>query len=121
MPTRANKSGQVLQASVTNASGGTTTGGTVDLTRSFGMLVTAKVTNGSTGPSAGCAFVMEVSHDGSTWKEFSRQVGGEDANGVYEFVVELPGTVMYGRSKFSGNFGQGVTIEAFGHEFVSVG
>ncbi|MBI1373907.1 MAG: hypothetical protein GC159_14385 [Phycisphaera sp.] len=121
MPNTATKTARSLQASATNAADATTTGSTIDLTTALGLTVTAKVTNGPTGPITGCRFVVELSHDSTDWKTFSEQVAGTDNDGVYEFVVDVPAPVMYLRSRFTGNTGQGVTVEAFGHELTSIG
>lgn len=120
MSTTAVKTARTLQSSATNASGATTTGSGVDLTAALGMVVTGKITNGATGPSAGCQFILEISHDGSNWKRFSSQTAGTDNNGVYEFVVEVPAAAMHVRSRFTGNTGQSVTVEAFGHELTEL-
>jgi hypothetical protein len=115
------KTARTLQGSVSNAAGGVTAGGTIDLGTALGMLVTGRVTNGSTGPTAACEFVLEVSHDGAGWFEFCRLVSDDGADAVSEFAVELPGPVMRVRSVFEGNTGQPVTVEAYGHELTSVG
>ena len=120
MSTTANKTARTLQSSVTNAAGASTTGSTIDLTAALGLAVTAKITNGATGPTVGCAFRLEVSNDNVNWKTFTQQAAGVDGNGVYEFVTELGPAWMYARSVFAGNTGQSVTIESFGHELTSL-
>lgn len=121
MAQTATKTARTLQSSVSNAAGGTKTGGTVDLSTAFGMLVTGRVTNGATGPTVGCDFVLEVSHDGTDWFEFSRLVSDPGNSAVSEFAVELPASVIKARSLFEGNTGQAVTVESYGHELTSIG
>lgn len=121
MPNTATKTGRTLQASTANGAGATTTGSSQDLTTSLGMLITGRITNGGTGPSNPCAFSVEVSDDGSNWYEFSRQSAGNGDGQTYEFVVELPVSVMYARVVFEGNDDQDVTVEAVGHELTSIG
>jgi len=121
MPSTATKTARTLQASATNAADATTTGSSVDLTAALGMTVTARITNDPTGPTAACRFVLEVSNDNTNWKTFSEQEAGTDNDGDYMFVVDVPPPVMYVRSRFTGNSGESVTVEAFGHELTSIG
>ena len=117
----ATKTARTFQTSASNSAAGTTTGSAVTLTTALGCLITAKITNGATGPTVGCDFVVEVSNDNSAWKTYSRQTAGTANNLVSEFAVDLPPATMYARSKFTGNTAQAVTVEAFGHELTSLG
>ena len=114
------KTARTLQASVSNGAGATTTGSAVSLTTALGMLITGKITNGGTGPTLPCAFIVDVSVDGSAWKQYSRQEAGTTLSVVYEFTVDLPPAVMQARSRFTGNTAQAVTVESFGHELTSI-
>lgn len=114
------KTARTLQASVSNGAGSTTTGGTVNIGTALGLLVTAKITNGATGPTLPCSFYIEVSVDGSAWKTYSRQDAGTTLSAVYEFTVDLPPATMQVRARFTGNTGQAVTVESFGHELTSI-
>lgn len=116
----ATKTARTLQASASNSAGGTTTGTAVDLTTALGLAGTAKVTNGGTGPTVGCDFVIEVSNDNSDWHEWTRQTAGTTASTTYYFPFDLPAPIRYARSKFTGNTGQAVTVECDGHEFTSI-
>ena len=109
-----------LQSSTTNTAGSTATGTGVDLTDGYGAYVTAKITNGATGPTVGCDFVLDVSHDNTNWKEFSRVTAGTDNSGVYEWTVRIPIEVQHVRSVFTGNTGQSVTVECLGSEVSAV-
>ena len=121
MANTATKNARTLQSSATNSAGGTTTGSGVELTAALGMVIEGKVTNGGTGPSEPCAFIVQISRDGSTWHEFSRQVADDADDAESAFVVELPAPVMHVRTMFEGNTGQDVTVEAHGHELTSIG
>lgn len=111
----------LVAAGTINAAGGATTGATWNLTTALGGVLTAQVTNGSTGPAVGCDLVVQVSGDGVNWKEYVRQTAAPAASAVTSMVVELPTSILYARPVFQGNTGQAVTVEAFGQEFTSIG
>lgn len=118
----ATKTAKTFQASATNTAGSTTTGSTVSLTTSYGCLMTAKITNGGTGPTVACDFVVEVSNDSfsSDTKEIFRATASVTNSAVSSFAFELPASVMYARSKFVGNTGQSVTVECSGEELTTI-
>lgn len=111
---------RTLQASASNTAGSTTTGTALDLTTKFGGVATMKITNGGTGPTVACDAVLEVSGDNSTFYEYSRATAGTSNSTSYTFVVEIPIGIMYLRSKFTGNTGQAVTVEAYFQEATSI-
>lgn len=117
----ATKSAVTFQASATNTAGGTTTGSSVDLTTALEAFLTGIITNGGTGPTVGCDFIVEVSNDNSTWSEYVRVTAPTTSSTTYYFPVQLPDAVMYARSKFTGNTAQSVTVEARGHKISSIG
>lgn len=121
MPPPVTKPARTLQASVSNPAGSTTTGSAVDLTTAPAALATARITNGPTGPTAPCEFILEISADGAAWREFARQTAGATAATSYDFAVEIPAAVMHVRSVFAGNTAQAVTVEATLHELTSIG
>jgi hypothetical protein len=110
----------LVAAGTANAVGATTTGTAWNLTTAFGGVMTAVITNGATGPTIACDFVIQISGDGVAWKEFTRQTAGTAANGSYNFSYDLPVGVMYARPIFQNNTGQPVTVEAFGQELTSI-
>lgn len=116
------KTAITFQSSTSNSAGGTTTGSTVNLTDSYGAYIAAKITNGGTGPTVGCDFVVEVSDDNfsTDTKEWFRATGGVANSGVYYFACEIPASVMYARTKFTGNTGQAVTVESYGAELTTI-
>ena len=114
------KTARALQGSTSNSAGGTTTGSGFDLTTVLGMEALGIITNGATGPTIGCSFIIEISNDNTNWFEWYRGLAGTDANGVYYFPVNIPAEVMHARTKFTGNTGQAVTVQAVGHELTSI-
>lgn len=121
MVTTAEKKARTLVGQTSNAAGSQTVGDAVDLTTAMGMVVTGRVINGSTGPGSGCDFVVQISHDGSAWRTWSRQRAGTASDQTYTFAVELPAAVMHTRAVFEGNSGEAVTVEALGQELSSLG
>jgi hypothetical protein len=111
----------LVAAATSNTAGSTTTGTARDLTTTTGPhLITAKITNGGTGPTLPCIFSILVSGDNSNWKIF-RQYTAQTANsGVSEFSEEIPAGMMYVNAQFSGNTGQTVTVESFLHELTNL-
>jgi len=114
------KTARTLQALATNAAGATTTGEALDLTTALGLSGTARITNGSTAPTVAGAFSVEVSNDGATWRPWFTAKAGLTASTNYDFPFSLPPEILYARSVFSGNTGQGVTVECLSHELTSV-
>lgn len=122
MPNTLNSADQELQASATNTAGGTTTGSWIAINTTFGGLVSAKVTNGATGPTVGCEFHLDTSPDNGTteYPDLAAGKAGVANNGVYPFHAYIrPGT-RYIRSRFTGNTGQDVTVQADFQEATSV-
>lgn len=118
---------QAATAIVTSASNaaGATTRGRLDCTAVDGGIVTFRITNQGTGPSAQAVARILVAHKGSSmpaaasegtadtdWKQVSEIGGGVTANaktrGVYRFGPE----VAYLEVEFTGNTVQPVTVEA---------
>ena len=117
----ATKSAITFQASASNAAAATTTGTGQDYTTAVdGGRIYAKITNGGTGPTVACDFVVQESSDNSTYREVSRQTAGKTNSGVYEFVYDIPRGTMYVRTVFVGNTGQTVTVEAYGTKYASI-
>lgn len=118
---------QAATAIVTSVSNtaGSTTRGRLDCTGVDGGIVTFRITNGGTGPTAQCTARILVAHKGSSmpaaasegtgdtdWKQVY-EIGGGTANsastrGVYRFGPE----VAYLEVEFTGNTAQTVTVEA---------
>lgn len=111
---------RTLQASASNSAGGTTTGSGLDLTEALGGLLTAKITNGGTGPTVACSLFIEVSGNGSDWKLFRQYEAQLGNSAITQFAVDVPDTVMHIRTRFTGNTGQAVTVEAFLQELTSI-
>lgn len=111
----ATKSATTIQTSATNTAGSTATSSAVSLTTAYGMLITGLITNGATGPTVPCDFVVEVSNDNTNWRTYARYSAGVTNSAAYPFAVEVPPSAMYARTVFTGNTGQSVTVEALGH------
>jgi len=114
------KTAKTLQASASNTAGSTTTATTWTMTTSYGGVVQARVTNGATGPTVGCSVTVNISVDNSTWRQFAQVTAGTTNNGVYDYAFDLPAPIMYSQVVFSGNTGQAVTVEAYGHELTTI-
>lgn len=119
MAASATKTARTLQSSASNPAGSTTTGTGLDLTTRYGGLATAIITNGATGPTVGCDFVIETSRDNTNWYEYARATADKSNSAITTFNVMIPESVMYVRSKFVGNTGQAVTVEAYLQEITN--
>ena len=114
------KTARTLQASASNGAGATTNSSTWDLRTAFGGTLQGRITNGGTGPTVGCSMVTEISTDGSAWRTYATQTAPTTNSAVTDFEVILPRDVLYARATFTGNTGQAVTVEAYGHELTSI-
>lgn len=111
----------IVAAATSNGAGGTTTGTEVDLSTALGLVVTARVTNGATGPTVACTATVEVRESGSAnWRPWAASTAGVTASTVYDFGWDMPAPAIRARVSFSGNTGQAVTVEATGHELTTV-
>lgn len=112
------KTAQTPQASTSRAAGAASTD-SAWLAINYGVSGVAKVVNGATGPTVACDFAIEVAQDGSgtSAAEWSRQT----ASSVNAATTLLPfglgvggagGDFSHYRTRFSGNTGQTVTVQA---------
>ena len=126
MPTiTANKNAVTLIAAGTSNAAGATTRGTADLRTTAGeSLLTVKITNGGTGPTAQAVVRVLAAHNegatpaaasaGADWKTIFPEVGnGTTANTVGEWMFRISAGVMHLEVEVTGNTGQAVTCEAF--------
>ena len=111
---------RTLVASTSNAAGATTNGTEWDNTTKYGGVIMARITNGATGPTVGCDFVVYLGDATTVKREFSRQTAGVTNNGVYDFAVEIPPGAMFINTQFTGNTAQAVTVEAYAEELTSI-
>lgn len=117
------KTPRTLIAAGTSNAAGSTTRGTVDLRTAGGGLLTLKITNGATGPTAQAVCNVLVAHHagatptaasaGADWKTLWSFGGGTANNGVTEQSMVVDEGVMHLEVEFTGNTGQTVTVEAF--------
>ena len=111
---------RTVQASTSNGAGSTTNGTEVDNSTKYGGVLFAKITNGATGPTVGCDFVVYLGENTGTKREFSRQTAGTANNGAYEFAVEIPPGAMFINVTFTGNTVQAVTVECYFQELTTI-
>ena len=122
MATVLTKNARTVVASASNAAGATTHG-TVDLRTAYGGFLTAKITNGSTGPTNQCVCNFLIAHNagatptaasaGADWKTVWSFGGGTANSAITEQTWDVPAGVMHLEVEFTGNTGQAVTVEAF--------
>lgn len=123
MATTLTKTARTLVAAATSNAAGATTRGTVDLRTAYGGFLTAKITNGATGPTIQCSCNLLVAHNagatptaasaGADWKTVWSFGGGITLDAVTEQTWDVPAGVMHLEVEFSGNTGQAVTVEAY--------
>jgi hypothetical protein len=114
----------VLVSSASNAAGATTRG-RVDVSAVDGGILTYRITNGGTGPTVQCVARVLVAHKGASmpaagsegtgdlgWKRISEIGGGVVANSSTRGFLEFGPGYAYIEVEFTGNTGQGVTVEA---------
>lgn len=110
-----------LVASTSNAAGSTTRG-TRDMRGKHGGLLTAKITNGGTGPTVQCTATVLIAHnsgatptagsEGADWKTYAvLGGGGTTASAVTPLSMVIP-PCCHVEVEFTGNTGQAVTVEA---------
>ncbi len=111
------KSARVLVAHGTSCAAGATVAGTVDLRTAQGALLTARIANGGTAPTAQCEAAVQVAHAdapaAADWRTIHRFGGGVAAGTETDSgAVAIDPAVMHVRVAFSGNTGAAVTVEA---------
>jgi len=114
------KTSRIILASVSNAAGASVNSAELDLTTKYGALLSARITNGPTGPTIGCDFVVYIGDVTGDKREFSRQTAPVTNNGVVDFTVEIPPAAMFINVTFTGNTGQAVTVECHGQELTAI-
>lgn len=122
MATTLTKTARTVVSSASNTAGSTTRG-TVDLRTAYGGFLTAKITNGATGPTVQCTCNFLVAHTasstptaasaGSDWKTVWSFGGGTTNSGITEHAWDVPSGVMHLEVEFTGNTAQTVTVEAY--------
>lgn len=124
----ASKTARTIVASTSNAAGSTTRG-RLDLTTALGCIVTAKMTNGATGPTVQCTCNVLIAHNatqpaaaskGTDWKTIASVGNGTTNNGENEWTFLIDQSVMQLEVEFTGNTGQAVTVEAYASELTKI-
>lgn len=98
------------------AAGTPQVGNILDHRTANGGLITAKITNGVTGPTVPATVTVYTSGDGVKFKYFNSATAGIVGSTAYEFNFRIPKDVMYSRTDIGGNTAQSVTGEAFMQE-----
>lgn len=116
------KTPRTVKVSTSVAAGGTERG-TVDLRTAQGGILTAKITNGATGPGVPCTCNILIAHDsgvtpaagsaGAVWKTLWSFTGLTANNGIVEQSIEVGPGVMHLEVEFKDHTTQPVTVEAF--------
>lgn len=102
------------QASATNTATSTTTGSWINLTAKYEARLSGLITNGGTGPTVPCTMFVDLSPDNGT--TIYSGAGGQFTAGVtastsyYGAFPDFAG--WYVRTRFTGNTGQSVTVQA---------
>lgn len=118
------KTARTIIAAGTSVAASTPYRAAIDLRTKHGGVLTVKLTNGATGPTAQALATLHIAHDsgtlpatgaaGATWKTLAViGGGGYTANAVTELAYIVPQGVMHLQVEISGNTGQAVTAEAF--------
>lgn len=120
----------LIAAATSNSAGGTTEGTALDLRTTMGGILTAKITNGGSGPSVQAVIQVLVAHnngstptagaEGTDWKLIYELGGGLDASAVTRIRgLAIDPSVQHLHVRVTGNTGQAVTCEAFLSELSS--
>ena len=115
---------KTVVASASNSAAGTTRG-RLDLTAEagdiYGGIITAKITNGGTGPTVPCRINVLISHEttlpaagsaGADWKTLASFTATTSNNAILEQYWTFGPEVRHIEIEFTGNTGQAVTVEA---------
>ena len=124
------QTGAVVVSSAANTADSTTRG-RLDCTAVDGGILTMRITNGGTGPTAQCLGRILVAHKQSSmpaagaegtgdndWKQVGEFAGGTLANASSRFAYRFGPEVAYIEVEYTGNIGQSVTVEAHATTFV---
>ncbi len=127
--TTATKTARTLIAAATSNAAGSTTRGRLDLQTALGCILTIKLINGGTGPTAQAVANVLIAHNatmpaeasaGADWKTIASVGNGTAANTVGEWSFLIDQSVMSVEVEVTGNTGQAVTCEAFASELTSI-
>jgi hypothetical protein len=123
-----NKTARTIVASTSNAADSTTRG-TLDLRTAQGGILTGKIANGATGPTAPSLMTVSIAHangttpaaaaEGADWKRLYQFSGTTTNSDTQQWSLDVPPGVMHLQVEFAGNTGQAVTVEAFFSEITS--
>ena len=116
------KTARTLVSTAPNGAGATTRGRLNMNLAQGGGLLTIKMTNGTTGPTAQCICNILIAHNptlppaasaGADWKTIASYGGGIASNAATEVGLPIDPSIMCLEVEFTGNTVQPVTVEAY--------
>jgi hypothetical protein len=110
----------IIAAATSNGAGATTSGTEWNNSTKYGGLITARITNGATGPTVGADVVVYVGSVTTEKREFARFTAPTTNNAVTDFVCEIPPGAMFVNVDITGNTAQAVTCEVFAQELTTI-
>ena len=117
----ATKTKRTMKASASVTAAATAALTEIDLSSAFGGTCTVKITNGATGPTTDSTIKIYVGHATTEEKLFAQVTAGQDNNGVYEFVFDIPSSVMFVGGDIIAGATNNITAESFLSELTSIG
>lgn len=86
---------------------------TIDCRAYYGGLLTLSVANGASAPGVAIQLQVQVSGDGTNWRDFGSPMAGDTtANSSYSWSFEIPRAAMYLRAVPYANTTNAVTAAA---------
>ena len=110
-----------MRASASVTAGATAALTEIDMSSTFGGTMTVKITNGATGPTTDTVIDVYIGHATAEEKLFTSVTAGQDNNGVYEFIFDIPSSVMFLGGDITAGATNNITAEAFVSELTSIG
>lgn len=117
----ATKTKRTMKSSAAVTAGATAALTEVDLSTAFGGTLTVKITNGGTGPTTDTVIDIYVGHATTEEKVFASVTAGQANSEVYEFVFDIPDSVMFVGGDIIAGATNNITAEAFLSELTSIG
>lgn len=110
----------IIAAATSNSAGGTTSGTEQNLSTALGGILTARITNGGTGPTVAASVVVFVGSATGEKRELTRATSNTGNSVVTDLVFDIPPGVMFLNVDVTGNTGQAVTCEVFLQELTGL-
>lgn len=110
----------LIAGGTSNSAGATTSGTEVNLSTALGGLLTARITNGATGPTVPASVIVYVGGATGEKRELTRLQSNTGNSVVTDLPCEIPAATMFLNVDVTGNTGQAVTAEVFLQELTSL-